>query len=151
MGRLLERADKTSRILDVKYFTLLPTVDSVGTAHDDLQWSSLLFSISGFEAYRRTHHMIRSDSVVDFFLLHHEFPRSVLFCIENIETSLTAITGGASDPRHAGAAKLVAGVKEKLRTTEASQILRDGLHEFVDSLQQDMNEIGEAIKNTYFL
>jgi uncharacterized alpha-E superfamily protein len=75
----------------------------------------------------------------------------VLFCIENIETSLAAITGGATDPRHARAAKLVAGVKDKLRKTQASQILRDGLHEFVDSLQRDMNEIGEAIKDTYFL
>jgi len=150
MGRLLERADKTSRILDVKYFTLLPTVDSVGTAHDDLQWSSLLFSISGFEAYRRQHHMIRSNSVVDFFLLHPEFPRSVLFCIENLEISLAAISGGATDDRHAKAAKLATAVKKKLSQTDASDILRDGLHEFVDTLQKDMNLIGESITETYF-
>lgn len=150
MGRLLERADKTSRILDVKYFTLLPTVDSVGTMHDDLQWSSLLFSISGFEAYRRQHHMIRSNSVVDFFLLHPEFPRSVLFCIENLESSLAAISGGATDDRHAKAAKLATAVKKKLSQTDASDILRDGLHEFVDTLQKDMNLIGESITKTYF-
>ncbi len=150
MGRLLERADKSSRILDVKYFTLLPTVDSVGTAHDDLQWSSLLFSISGFEAYRRQHHMIRSESVVDFFLLHPEFPRSVLFCIENTEWSLAAIARGATDERHAVAANLVAEVRQRLRETEATEIVRFGLHEFVDSLQSDMNRIGAAITQTYF-
>lgn len=151
MGRLLERADKTSRILDVKYFTLLPTVDSVGTALDDLQWSSLLFSISGFEAYRREHHMIRSDKVVDFFLLRPEFPRSVLFCVENIETSLAAISGGATDERHAKPASQVAAVRKRLREADAKEILLGGLHEFVDSIQGDMNRIGDTLSETYFL
>lgn len=150
MGRLLERADKTSRILDVKYFTLLPTVDSVGTAHDDLQWSSLLFSISGFEAYRRQHHMIRSESVVDFFLLHPEFPRAVLFCIENLDDSLAAIRSHSTDPRHAQPAEQVATVLKRLRETTAKEILAFGLHQFVDSLQSDMNRIGDCISETYF-
>jgi uncharacterized alpha-E superfamily protein len=74
----------------------------------------------------------------------------VLFCIENLETSLAAISGGATDDRHAKAAKLAAAVKRKLRQTDASDILRDGLHEFVDTLQKDMNLIGEAITETYF-
>ncbi len=150
MGRLLERADKTSRILDVKYFTLLPTVDSVGTAIDDLQWSSLLFSISGFEAYRREHHMIHSGKVVDFFLLHTDFPRSVRFCVDNAETSLMAITGGATDGRHEAATKSVATLRERLASTDAPTVLRDGLHEFVDSIQSDINEIGSALSDTYF-
>jgi uncharacterized alpha-E superfamily protein len=150
MGRLLERADKTSRILDVKYFTLLPTADAVGTAHDDLQWSSLLFSLSGFEAYRRQHHMICGTAVVDFFLLHREFPRSVLFCIEEAESSLAAIARGATDPRRLKPARLVADVRARLRATDASDILSSGLHEFVDSLQSDINEIGKAISETYF-
>ncbi|TVP97471.1 MAG: alpha-E domain-containing protein [Planctomycetaceae bacterium] len=150
MGRLLERADKTSRILDVKYFTLLPSVDSVGTALDDLQWSSLLFSISGFEAYRRHHHMIRSESVVDFFLLHPEFPRSVLFCIENIQSSLAAIRGKSTDRRHKKPASQVTAVLKRLHTTTAKDILAFGLHQFVDSLQGDMNRIGDRISETYF-
>ncbi len=150
MGRLLERADKTSRILDVKYFTLLPTVDSVGTAIDDLQWSSLLFSISGFEAYRREHHMILSDKVVDFVMLHEQFPRSVRFCVDNTETSLLAITNGETTERHALPTQRVAALRERLASTTANEILRFGLHEFVDSIQSDMNEIGSAISESYF-
>lgn len=150
VGRLLERADKTSRILDVKYFTLLPTVDSVGTAHDDLQWSSLLFSISGFEAYRRMHHMIQGTTVVEFFLLHDQFPRSVLFCLENVESSLRAIAGDSTDKRHAKPLERLAAVKQRFLTTDAGAILSSGLHEFVDQLQHDLNEVGAAIDEVYF-
>lgn len=74
VGRLLERADKTSRILDVKYFNLLPRLDDVGTSVDDLQWSALLLAISGFEAYRRQHHAIDIENVVEFFLFNQTFP-----------------------------------------------------------------------------
>jgi len=151
VGRLIERADKTSRILDVKYFTLLPTVDSVGTAIDDLQWSTLLFSLSGFEAYRRQHHVILSDKVVEFFLLHTEFPRSVRFCVDNAETSLLAITGGATDPRHSVATDKIAALRERLASTDATSILQYGLHQFVDSVQGDLNEIGIAITDSYFV
>ncbi len=151
VGRLIERADKTSRILDVKYFTLLPTVDSVGTAIDDLQWSTLLFSLSGFEAYRRQHHVILTDKVVEFFLLHTEFPRSVRFCVDNAETSLLAITGGTKDSRHLVATDQLAALRERLAFTDATSILKYGLHQFVDSIQGDLNEIGDAITESYFL
>ncbi|MGV3484285.1 MAG: alpha-E domain-containing protein [Planctomycetaceae bacterium] len=150
MGRLVERADKTSRILDVKYFTLLPSVDSVGTAIDDLQWSSLLFSVSGFEAYRREHHMILTDKVVEFFILHKSFPRSVRFCVDNTQASLLAITGGVTDGRHAAAIDQLAYLQNQLESTNATDILRYGLHEFVDTVQSELNEIGNAITQTYF-
>jgi len=150
VGRLLERADKTSRILDVKYFTLLPTVDSVGTAIDDLQWSSLLFSVSGFEAYRREHHMILTDKVVEFFLLHKDFPRSVRFCVDNAAGSLAAISGRQAEGRHAIAAAHLSTLQEHLDETSASEILRYGLHQFVDSVQGELNEVGNAISEAYF-
>ena len=150
MGRLLERADKTSRILDVKYFTLTSSADSVGSAQDELQWSTLLFSISGFEAYRREHHMIRSDKVVEFFLLHPQFPRSVLFCIENTEHSLAALRGKSTDRRHAEPAQRVADLVARLRQSDARNILAYGLHPFVDSIQCDINRIGDTISEAYF-
>ncbi len=72
---------------------VVPTIEAVGSSLDDLQWSTLLFAISGFEAYRRQHHMIYMDKVVEFFLLHPDFPRSVLFCVENAADSLRCISG----------------------------------------------------------
>src|SRR5258707_1216281 len=69
LGTLLERADKTSRILDVKYFILLPSISDVGTPYDDVQWSAVLKSVSGFEMYRQRHGRISPDSIVEFLML----------------------------------------------------------------------------------
>ncbi len=81
LGTLLERADKTTRILDVKYFILLPSVSDVGTPYDDVQWSAVLKSVSGFEMYRKRYGRIAPDRIVEFLLLDSEFPRSFRYCI----------------------------------------------------------------------
>ncbi len=94
MGRLLERADKTSRILDVKYYVLLPTVLEVGTPLDTVQWSALLESASALEMYRKRFGRIAPADVADFLILDREFPRAIHFCLIKAEESLLAITGG---------------------------------------------------------
>src|SRR5580698_5186276 len=76
MGRKLERADKTSRILDVKYFILLPSARTVGTPYDDIHWSAVLKSVSGFGMYRRKHGRISPRDIVEFLLMDPDFPRS---------------------------------------------------------------------------
>jgi uncharacterized alpha-E superfamily protein len=71
LGRKLERADKTTRILDVKYFLLLPAVHDVGTPIDDIQWAAVLRSASALEMYRKRHGRVASERIVDFLLLEH--------------------------------------------------------------------------------
>src|SRR4029077_12364791 len=95
LGRALETADKTSRILDVKYFILLPSPVDVGTPYDDIQWSALLRSASAFEMYRQRHGRITPNRVVDFLVLDREFPRAVLYCLTQAYESLHAIMGTA--------------------------------------------------------
>src|SRR5262249_23727385 len=91
LGRLLERADKTSRILDVKSFLVAPT--DVPMAYDEAQSAALLKSASAFEMYRKRHGLIHAEKVVDFLLLERKFPRSVLYCLTKARRSLAAITG----------------------------------------------------------
>ena len=74
MGRLLERADKSTRVLDVKYFLLLPEVSDVGTPTDDLHWSAVLRSVSGFEMYRKIHGQVSAPKIAEFLLLDRDFP-----------------------------------------------------------------------------
>src|SRR5271165_1027825 len=93
LGTSLERADKTTRILDVKYFILLPQVSDVGTPYDDIQWGAVLKSVSGFEMYRKCFGRIAPERVVEFLLLDGEFPRAVRYCIGLADNSLHAITG----------------------------------------------------------
>src|ERR1700686_3773252 len=81
LGHMLERADKTSRILDVKYFLLLPTAADIGTTSDDIQWAAVLRSASAFEMYRKRHGRIAPDRIVEFLLLEKEFPRAIQYCL----------------------------------------------------------------------
>ena len=81
LGCMLERADKTSRILDVKYFLLLPTAADVGTTSDDIQWAAVLRSASAFEMYRKSHGRIAPERVVEFLLFETEFPRAIQYCL----------------------------------------------------------------------
>ena len=66
LGRMLERADKTSRILDVKYFLLLPPGSGVGTTIDQLGWTALLNSASALQMYRQHHHLTSPATVAKF-------------------------------------------------------------------------------------
>src|SRR6266571_7497522 len=98
LGCLLERADKTSRILDVKYYLLLPNVHDVGTPVDDIQWSAVLKSASAFEMYRKRFGLLRPDRVADFLMLDREFPRAMHYCLVHAEESLHAISGSPPGP-----------------------------------------------------
>jgi uncharacterized alpha-E superfamily protein len=75
LGRLLERADKTSRILDVKYFILLPDLNYVGTAYDDIQWAALLRTTDALNAYRQHYGRITPRQTAKFLILGRDFPR----------------------------------------------------------------------------
>src|SRR5437016_1826296 len=77
LARKLERADKTSRILDVKYFILLRSVADVGTPFDELQWAAVLRSTSAFEMFRKRHGRIAPRSIIEFLVLDNQFPRAI--------------------------------------------------------------------------
>ncbi|QDV60959.1 alpha-E domain-containing protein [Crateriforma conspicua] len=149
-GRLIERADKTSRILDVKYFNLLPRVDDVGTAVDDIQWSALLLAISGFEAYRREHHLIDIEKVVDFFIFNRRFPRSILSCVAGADWSLSQIEDACSSAHPRSAKQASLGLRHRLANTNVKEVLAGGMHQFIDTLQLELNDIGEALNQDYF-
>lgn len=150
IGRLLERADKTSRILDVKYFTLLRNVQDVGTPVDDLQWSSVLRSVSGFEMFRKQFHGITVHRVVDFLILDREFPRAIKFCVAKVNESLHEISGAPMHKLRNRAEELVDQLQSELVFAKSEEIVQNGLHEFVDSLQNRLNVVGGTIRDTFF-
>lgn len=150
LGRLLERADKTSRILDVKYYILLPSVDDVGTPLDSIQWSALLKSASAFEMYRKRHGRITPHEVADFLILDTEFPRSLRFCLRGAEESLQAITGTSPITFRNQAERRLGQLRSELDYAQISDIVEHGLHEFIDSFQIKLNQVGEAIQTTFF-
>lgn len=150
LGRLLERADKTSRILDVKYYILLPHPQDVGTPLDVVQWSALLKSVSGLEMYRRRCGRITPEHVVEFLVLDREFPRSMHSCLLEGENSLRAITGSAEGTFRNLAEQRLGRLRSELNYSAVTDIIHQGLHEFVDGFQIKLNHVGDAITETFF-
>lgn len=150
IGRLLERADKTSRILDVKYFILLPDASHVGSTLDIVQWSALLESTSALHMYRKRFGRIASQSVADFLILDPHFPRSMKFCVQQMERSLHEITGNPLNQNLETVEQELAELRAQLDTVTIEEILRLGLHEFIDRLQQGLNTVGNAVYQRFF-
>ncbi len=151
LGRKLERADKTTRILDVKYFLLLPTVADVGTPADDIQWVAVLRSASALEMYRKRHGRVLPDRIVDFLLLDREFPRAVHRCLIVADESLHAISATPSGTFSNAAEQRLGQLRSELAFTGVGGIIASGVHEFLDGLQIRLNRVGEAIHETFFI
>ena len=150
LGRFVERADKTSRILDVKYYILLPSVKDVGTPIDFISWAALLKSAAGYEMYRKKYRRIYPDKVAEFLILDSDFPRSIQYCINTALESINSITGSPSDKYSNDAEMLLGRLSSDLNYTNIEEIIDTGLHEYLDNFQQKLNNVGEKIYKTYF-
>ncbi len=150
LGRMLERADKTSRIVDVKYYYLLPNIEDIGTPIDDLHWSAVLRSVSGFEMFRKRHHGITPERVAGFLILDRLFPRSMMHCLNAAEKSLHAISGSPVGTFWNVAEKRMGQLRSELAYDTVRDIFHVGLHEFLDSFQLKLNDVGEAIHDAFF-
>jgi uncharacterized alpha-E superfamily protein len=150
LGTLLERADKTSRILDVKYYLLLPNVEDVGTTLDISQWGTLLKSASALEMYRKRFGRLIPKNVVQFLILDRNFPRAVRFCINRAEQALFNITGGTPGNFNNPAEQWLGRLRSELDYLHIDEVMCRGLHEFIDELQTNLNRVGESICDCFF-
>ena len=150
MGRMLERADKTSRILDVKYFILLPSVDYIGSSYDNLLWGALLRSASAFEMYRKRHGRIEPKKIVEFLLLDAHFPRAVHYCVMTAMISMNNITGSQRGTFANKAEQNLGRLLSEFNFAALDDIFAYGLHEYLDNTQTQLNDIGAMIHKVFF-
>ena len=150
LGRYLERTDKTSRILDVKYYMLQPGGATPAAASDDIQWGAVLKSASALEMYRKRHLQILPDRVVEFLLLDREFPRAVLYCLKTADDALHAITGTPPGLYECLVERRLGLLCSEVGYADVHDIIGVGLHEYVDSFQTKLNGIGDAIYDNFF-
>ena len=150
LGRKLERADKTTRLLDVKYYIILPSVFAVGTPSDEIHWSAVLKSVSGFEMYRKRHGRITPARLVEFLLLDTEFPRSVRYCLWTASDSLHAITGTPQGSFRNEAELALGRLRAEMDYAQLDHIIVGGLHEFLDTFQTKLNSMDEKVFETFF-
>ena len=152
LGRLIERADKTSRILDVKYFLLLPNLNELGGALDELQWISLLRSAGAYQMFRRSEQgSITPNAIASFLLLDPIFPRSVRFCLEGIKESLGKIQNSPVSEKPNDLECLIGLLLSKWSFVRIDHLIKNGLHEAIDSLQIDLNKLNDLIHSFYFI
>lgn len=150
LGKYLERADATSRVLDIKYHILLPSGEQVGGHVDITQWMAVLRSCSGMEAYLKTTiGQVTGWQVAEFLTLHPEFPRSIRFCVDHLDAALHRISD--CEPGHFSneAERLCGALRSTLDYTTIGAVFQSGLHQFLDDTQLRLIQIAAAITQTY--
>lgn len=149
-GKHLERADSTSRVLDVKYHILLPRGERVGGTVDLTQWMAVLRSCSAMEAYLKINvGQIAAARVAEFLILHPSFPRSIRFCVDNLDRSLHHISG-AGEPAFVNEAERLSGMlRSRLDYATVESIFSFGLHQYLDDIQKQLTDICDALGKTY--
>jgi uncharacterized alpha-E superfamily protein len=148
MGRLIERADKTSRVLDVEHYFH----PAAGDTADPVQWSAVLESASALEMYRKKYGVVTRRDVAEFLVFDRQFPRAILFCLTKAEESLLAVTGGAKGAYTNPAEQRLGRLRSKLDYGAIDEVLTGtgGLHGFIDGFQTRLNRTSEAIHDTFF-
>ena len=151
IGRNIERADQTTRLLDVKYHLLLPRVEAVGSPLDVSQWNAVLRSAAGYHAFRRVQPSGMSPAAVSGFLLFHKrFPRSVSACINDISNRLNQLR---SSYQLVGGSAVLEELDELLSVLDditTDEVIEKGMHEFIDWIQLKLGRIHDELGSAFF-
>ncbi|MBF9035611.1 hypothetical protein HKCCE2091_15290 [Rhodobacterales bacterium HKCCE2091] len=148
IGTFLERADNTARILDVKYYVLLPSITQIGSSLDNVQWETILRSVAGQRAYRWINKGEASPKgIADFLIFDGRMPRSLKFAVSKIGTNLRYLEEeyGAPAPSHG----LVNDIQTRIDRSNIDQVFEEGLHEFILEILQSLALLGSQISKDY--
>ncbi|MGE3229775.1 MAG: alpha-E domain-containing protein [Hyphomicrobium sp.] len=149
LGTFLERADNTARILDVKYYVLLPSTNMIGSGVDTAQWESILRSVSAHRSYRWVYKdSYRSWRIADYLILNRAMPRSLRACYSEIDKALDelSVLYGEGKPCLGTAKSILA----TLDGGDIEAIFQSGLHEFLLDFVARNNRVGHEISEAYY-
>jgi len=150
VGKYIERADSASRILDLKYHILLPRGERVGGTVDTVQWQAVLRSCSALEAYRKLHiGQVTPWSVAEFIILHDTFPRAIRYCVDRLDDALHRISGCDRAHYSNEAERLSGKLLSDLSYTTINDIFKQGLHQYLDSIQRRLIDIAAAMHQEF--
>jgi len=145
IGTFLERADNTARILDVKYYVLLPSVSAVGSSLDNVQWESILRSVSARGGFRMEYGAGGGpQEIAHFLILDKRMPRSLAFCVSKLKDNLRYLNAGSSKPT--ASQKLVAQLESGYLSHDVAAIFDYGLHEYIQAVLGQMANIARQIE-----
>jgi uncharacterized alpha-E superfamily protein len=148
-GRLIERADKTSRILDVKFHLLHAETDAHAFPTELVQAVALLKSASAYDMYRKKYGRLSIRNITQFLIFDTDFPRAMHRCLMIAEKSLITVSKGRPGPK-TGAEKELGMLRAQLEYSDVGDISSESMHDFLDNFQQKLNQISDAIFNDFF-
>lgn len=148
LGYYVERADNTARLLDVKYYVLLPTTQRVGGSVDNYQWITLLRAMSAFRAFHWAYGGDYSPAkIAHFLILNQSNPRSLLHCSEEASYHLNRLS--RAHGRTTRAQSTARGQLARLAEARVDEIISEGLHEFLTDFISDNAKLGQAVADAY--
>jgi uncharacterized alpha-E superfamily protein len=152
LGKFLERADKTLRILDIQYHVLQEQIDPAEQSLSNLLWAGVLRGCHAYQAYQMIYvGRVDPEQVVDFLLLDQVFPRSVRFSLEAAARALAEIEGPVPGRGPSKADRILGRLLSDLQFAELEQILLGDLHAFLASILDRSLQVSQAIQDQYFL
>jgi uncharacterized alpha-E superfamily protein len=148
LGTFLERADNTARILDVKYYVLLPQNELVGGGIDSVQWAAILRSVSAHRSYRWVYRdAFRPWRIADYLILNPQMPRSLRSCYDEIVPALDGLAGFYGS--RSGCCGTANETRRLLMEGDMNAIFQSGLHEFLADFIGRNNGLGSEISAAY--
>lgn len=150
LGRAIERADKTTRILDLQSYMLTPETQQQFGEGQIILGLTLLRATSAHEMFNQAYPRITVENILDFLLLSRTFPRAIIACLLQIEYALRCLAGEQKGFFINSAQKKVQRLLLETRHVDVSSLVGQALNAYLDNLQIRLNEIGTEITNTYF-
>lgn len=148
LGNFVERADNTARILDMKYYVLLPRATLVGGELDIQQWTLILRAASAHRSYRHVYHdRYKAHNIADFLILRPEMPRSLSYCARYVEENLQMLSTFYGNQGHG--CEAAADLRAMVEGTSMEAIFQQGLHEFLTLFIDRNNRVTDNLSATY--
>lgn len=148
IGYHLERADNTARLLDVKYYVLLPRIEFVGSGLDNYQWTTLLRALSVHRAFHWAYGgEVTAAKIAHFLILNRQCPRALITCVDGLNHHLDRLARGyrRTTPAQSAARALL----EELAETNTDEIFDEGLHEFLSRFIEEVSQLGVHVGESY--
>lgn len=149
-GKFLERTDKTTRILDIKYHILLPSLQDVGGSIDAAQWQAVLRSVSALQAYRRFYVAdILPGKVAEFLIFSPTFPRSIRFGLERVNHYLHLLSDTRPGEYRSPETRAFGRLVSDMHFLSIEDVMKSGLHEFLERVRTTLDKMDDYIFQTF--
>jgi len=150
-GKCVERADQTSRLLDMKYHHLKLSEETLGLPVEVSEWNALLRSVAGYHAFRRTHpHGMQPADVAAFLIFNSRFPRSIATCVHHCDELMRWLAEGEGLNLTEGLAAALGGLRDGIDSRDIDDVMGGGLHEFMDWVQRELIAVTDEMGRAFF-